>query len=234
MRTIHLTSGAGNGVDKACLMTAANMLIGRGEDGSVCYCVCPVIQNFITATNDAIGDYSEELLGELYTPLIWEILGTKVDVETERKRGYYFADKAIRVFTSIALEECGMVEEANKLRSLSELVDAETANAACTAARTACTADSATNRAAVDAVVHAIYAAVHADTDAYVHAATYAAHAVYATTDAAADAERVYRMLPDIIRGAIAIGDKRPVETVMTHDQLAGALAGSDERISDA
>ena len=29
MRVINLTHGAGNGVDKACLMTASNMLIGR-------------------------------------------------------------------------------------------------------------------------------------------------------------------------------------------------------------
>ena len=212
MRVIHLTSGEGNGVDKACLMTAANMLIGRGKDGDHCHCVCPVIREFIIATNDLIAEYSEALLDELYTPLIWEILGTKADSETERKRGYYFADRAVRLFCPLMMEVYRWKEDADKLRNLMPITDK----------RSAITAAAACNATAmiIDYADGAIDGAMDGDA---LHAAIAAATTVTAIADACKD-DGVFRLCPEVIRGAIAIGDKRPVETVMTHDQLAEVL----------
>ena len=193
MRVIHLTHGAGNGINKACLMTASNMLIGRGEDGDNNSCVCQLLQSFIIATNDAMP---EELLGELYGPLIWEILGTRNDDPAViQRRAYAFADWTVREVAPLALESAGMLTHARTLRELPEIVDIETALAA-------------------DA-----YAAARAAADA-AHAAAYAASA----RASAAHAARIWHMCPDIIRRAASIGDRRPVETVITIDQLAKLL----------
>lgn len=75
-KPLRLTHGAGNGIDTACLMTAANMLIGKGAMGDDCECVCPVLRAFIIPTNDAMP---LDLLAELYGPLAWEIIGTRTD-----------------------------------------------------------------------------------------------------------------------------------------------------------
>ena len=76
MRVLNLCHGEGNGVDSACLMTASNMLIGKGHEGDQNSCVCPILQRFIIRTNDLMP---VELLGELYGPLAWEIIGTRND-----------------------------------------------------------------------------------------------------------------------------------------------------------
>lgn len=65
-RPLKLCRGAGNGVDSACLMTAANMLTGNGARGDEAVCVCPVIRAFIIPTNDCMAD---DLRQELYGPL---------------------------------------------------------------------------------------------------------------------------------------------------------------------
>ena len=195
-KIIHLTHGAGNGVDTACLMTASNMLCGRGADGDYNSCVCLVIRSFIITTNDAMP---EALLGELYGPLAWEILGTRTDdPSVERQRAYRFSDWAVREVAPIALDAKGLHEQAAKLRGLEPVVDQPTA----------ADAGNAANAAA--------------------HAACAAAYAAYAGADAAyagADAETIWRKCPDIIREVAAIGDRRPVETVIGHDELADALA---------
>lgn len=68
--------------------------------------------------------------------------------------------------------------------------------------------------------------------------ATYAARAAANAADAAdaaawaadaaasnAESKRVWRMCPEIIREVAAIGDRRPVETVIDHETLADALS---------
>lgn len=40
----------------------------------------------------------------------------------------------------------------------------------------------------------------------------------------AADAAAIWRKCPEIIREVASIGDKRPVECVISQDQLAGCL----------
>ena len=228
MRVIHLTHGAGNGVDKACLMTASNMLIGRGEDGDQNSCVCPLLREFIIPTNDAMP---EEMLGELYGPLAWEILGTKTeDTDVLVQRALAFADWALR-------EVCGV--------NCDPIVDERTAYAAKVAAGNAGNAAYATKDtadAAAYAADAAAYAAYAAKADANAAATTaYAAevaagNAAYAAKDAAAyaaakDAKAdanaaVWRKCPGIIRHVAAIGGTRPKEPqcVITRDELCEAL----------
>ena len=197
MRVIKLTHGKGNGLNQACLMTASNMLVGRGTDGDENSCVCPLLRSFIVPTNDAMP---EELLAELYTPLIWEILGTRTeDREVLQARADAFVDWAVREIAPIALRCRGFEAEAAKLESLPAIIDVETARAA----------------------AHAAYAAAHA-----ANAANAAANAAYAAVNAAnaASAEIIWRKCPEIIRRVASIGDKRPVECVINEDQLACAL----------
>ena len=187
MRVINLTHGAGNGVDEACLMTATNILLGRGELGDKeGDCICPVIRAFIIPTNDAMPKH---LLGEIYGPLVWEIPGTKTDdVEVIRQRAYAFADWGLREVSPLYLDDEGV----EKMRACPQVVDEEThANA---------------------------YANAYEKAYAYANAAAYAAAAANANP-------KVWPMCADIIRRVAAIGDKRPVECVLTHDQLAESLA---------
>ena len=209
MRIVKLCHGQGNGIDKACLMTAANMLIGKGADGdksTAKNCICPIIRRFIIKTNDAMPS---GLLSELYGPLVWEILGTRSqNPEVNQARAFLFADWAVRSISPIRLAAIGKKVEAEQLKALPKIDSVETARYAAHAAAYA--AD-----AAADAAHAAAYAAAYAAADA-------AAYAAEAAADA--DACDIWRMCPDIIRAAAAIGDKRPVETLLTHDELADAL----------
>ena len=203
MRVINLTHGAGNGIDTACLMTASNMLIGRGEDGDNNSCVCSLLRLFIVLTNNPMP---LPLLRELYGPLAWEILGTRNDdPAVMRARACAFADWSVREIAPLTLESIGLSAEADKLRSLSEIVDDQSARAAADAARAAADAADA------------------ADAD---DAADDAARAARAAADAARSAN-AWRKCPEIIRRVSAIGDKRPVECVIDAEQLARALEGA-------
>ena len=215
MRVIKLCSGSGNGIDQACLMTASNMLIGRGEDGDQNSCVCPLLRSFIIATNDVMpGDVRQELYG----PLVWEILGTRNnDIEIMQKRAFAFADWAVR-------DVCGIdcVPIVNKQTAADAADAAESAfYAAAAAAESAFYAAADAARAAA-----AAYAAAAAESAFYAAAAA-AESAFYAAAAAraAARAAAIWRKCPEIIRRVAAIGDKRPVETVMTMDELAEQLA---------
>jgi hypothetical protein len=128
MQIIKLTHGAGNGVDAACLMTASNMLIGRGKDGDDNSCVCEILRNFIIPINDSMP---LDLLTEHFGPLTWEILGTRTDDEdVKQQRMYAFADWSVREMAPLWLESYGDKANADKLRALSPVVDKETARLA--------------------------------------------------------------------------------------------------------
>lgn len=73
-RPLRLCYGAGNGIDKACLMTATNMLRGRPEARDGCdSCTCMLLARFIVGTNDTMRACDRH---EVYGPLPWEIMGT--------------------------------------------------------------------------------------------------------------------------------------------------------------
>jgi hypothetical protein len=195
MRVINLTHGAGNGTDKACLMTASNMLIGKGELGDINDCVCLLLRRFIIITNDVMPI---PLLRELYGPLVWEILGTRTDDPVVlQQRAFAFADWAVREIAPMALDAQGLHEAANKLRGLSAITDKESAQNAADAADAAYSARAAADAAAADArAARAARAAADAAaasaaaTDAAYDVATDAAYAAHAARAAAADAAR--------------------------------------------
>ena len=220
MRVVNLTHGSGNGVDKACLMTAANMLIGKPEEGDNCGCVCPVIRAFIITTND---EMPEPLLSELYGPLVWEILGTKSTPEVELQRAYLSADFAVRTLVPIVLDNYGAVTEAESLRALPAIVDQQSADAANSAARAARAADAAAAAYAANAADAAAASRAARAADA----AYAAARAAYAAANAAANSAAVWSLCRDHIRAMVAIGDTRPVETVISHDVLCDRLEGA-------
>lgn len=81
MRVIKLGHGPGNGYNRACLMTATSILIGEPEQLDNTGCVCPIIRSIIIPTNDAMP---YKILRELYSDLMWEIVGTKIEKSSER------------------------------------------------------------------------------------------------------------------------------------------------------
>ena len=197
MRVIKLCKGEGNGVDSACLMTAASMLIGKPEEGDETSCVCFVLRSFIIPTNDEMPN---GLRNELYGPLVWEILGTKTnDLQVLVERSQCFADWAQEIATAIPFTAA---------HSVARTAAAYAKDAAATYAKDDARTATATAAAAAAAADVAARAADAADVAA----------------DSADAAAAIWRECPEIIRKVAAIGDKRPVETVMTMDALAEAL----------
>jgi hypothetical protein len=221
-RVLRLTHGKGNGVDAACLMTASNMLIGRGADGDQNGCVCPIITAFIIPTND---DIPEALLGELYGPLLYEILGTRTDdFEVMKRRAYVFTDWSFRTALPLYLRVLGCEREAAALESLDEIVDHKTAALAALTARAALTdltdlTDLTALAALTDLAARAARAALTDLTDL----TDLAVRAVRAA-DIRSAQEKIWRSCPDVIRRAASIGDRRPVETSMTAAELCERL----------
>lgn len=70
MKTIKLCCGCGNGKDRACLLTASNMILGRGHKYDSNKTVDYILRGFIPCSNDSMND---ELRSEVYSEFIWEI-----------------------------------------------------------------------------------------------------------------------------------------------------------------
>lgn len=230
-----LCHGDGNGIDTACLMTASNMLIGKGHEGNNNSCVCPIIRQFIIQTNDAMP---EDLLQELYGPLAIEIIGTRNDDPVVRQqRGFTFADWSVREVVPLAFDIIGRHDHAATLRALSEISSQETAHAAAHVDAVAHVVHVATAYAVHTAiaaanVAHAAaHAAAHGAADTAIatariaDAADVAARVAHVTTNARA--ANIWRLCPEIIRRVAAIGDlrlKERVPLVMTMDELCEVL----------
>ena len=182
---MQLCVGAGNGVDTACLMTATNMLIGKPElldkEGD---CICPFIANFVRQSNDAIGTFDRKLLNDLYSPLVWELPGTR-NPDSVPLREKYLLNWLLELLTpqvhdiyAVCRTRYGKsVEAVRKMY-----------------------ADSGTSWLPQNVIAFMrIYASFWRSTDIFHHC-------------------------PDLIRGMAAIGDRRPVETVMTQEELEACL----------
>ena len=158
LETLHLLSGGHNDRhDGVCLMEAVAWFAGEHHSARP-QCSCPVLTRFGMSLNDGASDEDRQLL----KPLIPKLVGTRADRSVERKRAYFLADRAVRLFAPIALRARGKVQLASELETLPPIVDESTA------------------RSAVKICRAAAYAA-----DAAADAAAYAADAAYA---AAADA----------------------------------------------
>lgn len=195
-KRIRLCRGKGNGVDTACLMTASNMLIGRGEDGDRNHCVCLVIRKFILFVNDMMPD---DLRDELLAPLAWEILGTlSYDPEVNKARVGYLNEQIGEIAKSLLDEPRLSLHGNDWSDELRQWVEPWHTVYLTEAIHTA-----------VPQTVPEILA-VQASR-VFTHAATM-------------HFPELWHRAPEIIRAMTAIGDKRPVETVITHEQLAEAL----------
>lgn len=162
--------------DGMCLMEAVAFMGGE-EHSDHPVCACPVIAAYARNLNDQMGEGAEgdALRAKHLLPIAQKLIGTRSTPEVERKRAFYFADRAVRLFAPLVLEAAGFTEEAETLRSLPEIVGEQTARAADAAASAAEAASAAS--AAADAA----YAASAAE-------AAYAAYADAAFAAFAADA----------------------------------------------
>ena len=173
-----------------CLMEAVAYLAGQ-EHSDEPACACPVIAAFARTINDQMGagPKGDTLRAKHLLPIAQKLIGTRSTPEVEQKRMYFFADRAVRLFAPLALEAAGLTEEAETLRSLPEIVDEQTAEAAGTAAVYASYAASAAYAAsATYAAAWAAARAASAAADASAASAAWAADASAAWAADAADA----------------------------------------------
>jgi hypothetical protein len=198
--TIVLTEGShASREDGMCAMEAVAWLAGEAHSDAPA-CVCPVIAAAMRAINDRLDDADRQQL----VPYLQRVIGTRGDAALERRRGFAAADWAVRVAAPRALRACGLADAADRLASLSPVVDVSTARTAqrkadavsstASAASTACAgirAASAGIRAASAGIrassAASSAAAAAAASDAAADAAS-AAYAAYAASAAASDA----------------------------------------------
>lgn len=249
-REINLTHGAGNGVDKACLMTASNMLIGKGEDGDNSSCVCPILRRFIITTNDAmpIG-----LLGELYGPLAWEIIGTRNDApEVLAARTFKLVDWCFRMQMPKLFE--GLKDPRGEVfNSILEIVDRDSAIAANSIVFEKFYAGSCIPGSAVywvrtaveiaaDAAVNSAAGRVAGAAGRVAGAAACVANTAVCVVNTATAcsgtvwAREYWSLFPEVIREIAKIGDLRPKEPafVLSEDDIRCQLQSEDDQLRSA
>jgi hypothetical protein len=168
LEVLRLLSGNHESREKGvCLLEAVAWMAGEDHSDHP-QCACPVLSAFGRSLNDRMPEDRRQEL----KPLIPLLVGSRKGLEVERKRMYFLADRAVRVFAPIALRACGQEEWAKKLEDLTAIVDQKTARSA-----------SKIDAAAYDA---AAYDAAAYDAAAYDAAAAYAAAAAAYAADAAA------------------------------------------------
>jgi len=136
------------------------------------------IRCLMVSWNDKLP--SDQLRAQWLLPLADVVVGT---ANSDAELQYMIADCACRELAPLALDSAGLTEQATLLRSLAEVVDKETANAARAAADAAAAA-----YYAADAAAYAAAAYTDAAAAAYYAAAAAAYYAAAAYTDAAAAA----------------------------------------------
>jgi hypothetical protein len=174
METLNLTFGQHDTrEDGLCLMEAVASLGGE-EHSDQPECACPVLAAFGRALNDRMGNGPEgdALRAKYLAPLASKLVETRSTPEAEKKRGFFFTDRAVRLFAPRALGWAGLQAEAERLRSLPEIVDRGTAWSAADAAADAADAAECSAYAAARAGASAAYAVAAA-----AYAADAAAHA---------------------------------------------------------
>ena len=93
--------------------------------------VCPVLGAFGECLEEEIFPSDlDELL-----PYAAKLVGTRGTSDTEQRRAYHFADRAVREFAPIVLEVAGYGEMASELQSLAQVCDVSTALLALQAAK---------------------------------------------------------------------------------------------------
>ena len=115
---IRLSSGAHtNKEDGFCIMEAVAYVAGEPWSDSP-KCACPALAAFMRPWNDSLDDVNRQRL----KPYIVRLVGTR-DGNSER-RGWMALDWLARVCAAEFMELAGLTAEAADLRSLTEIVDA--------------------------------------------------------------------------------------------------------------
>ena len=247
MRVINLCAGEGDGKKTACLMTASNMLIGKPENGDKSSCVCPLLRSFILVTNDAMPDAIRNIL---YGPLVWEIVGTRNNNnDVLRARLEALARWAFFDVTIPLLRKLGVKSPLDRLDESSSFPEMSAAASEVLAPKPIAShitdswvwtpGDTCLSRnwedcelMAYQTVTEARLVAVTANCSvrnapgfiierAMEGAAYNAGHAII---NAACVDGSYWEKCPEIIRRIAAIGDRRPVERVISLDELADCL----------
>ena len=98
-----------------------------GDDG-----MCPVLTYYAMALNGAIerGSHENALPARYLHALAPMLVGSRSTPDVEQARAYVLADRAVRVFSPMALEAGGLLAKAKRLSVLDPIVDAASAAAA--------------------------------------------------------------------------------------------------------
>ncbi len=173
----------------ACLMEAVAYIAGEPHSDHP-KCACPVLTRNGIRLNDRFTDEERQLLA----PLIPKLVGTRSTRAVELRRMYSLVDYSVRVIVPMAMDVVGWKDLGDRLRSISEITDEQSAGTArYTASQVRdeaskrrysgpCAAAAASAYAAADAA--SAYAAADADA-ASADAASDAADAADAASDAA-------------------------------------------------
>ena len=187
LMNLTLTHGSHRTPEEGMCLMEAVAFMGGEEHSDQPVCACPVIAAYARNLNDQMGEgpTGDALRAKHLLPIAQKLIGTRSTPEVEQKRMYFFADRAVRLFAPLALEAAGLTEEAETLRSLPEIVDEQTAEAATDAASVAWAAAAA---ASASAAYAAAWAAARAAAAASAASAAWAADASAAWAADAADA----------------------------------------------
>ena len=211
LSNLKLLNGSHENRDRGvCLMEAVAWVAGEPHSDRPA-CTCPALGVFARRLNDAYWPGGDPQRTEILRPLIPLLVGTVSTHEVYRRRGHFFADRAVRELTPMALDSWAdrrerwgrheaaalLREVALKLRAVPEIVDEASARAAYGIARGLREG----LRAKASELWKQYYAAAAADADA----AAAAAAAADADADAAAARLPVLRRAAEILAEAARI-----------------------------
>jgi len=134
---LTLKSGAHDrrAMDAICVMEAVAWVAGEPHSDHP-ECVCPVLSALARGWNDTLP--SDEERNRLLRPLIPKLIGTRATPAIEQRRAWMLVDWQIRSYAPAFLDLVpGLAGDAAALRSLPEIVDATTLDAAMPALRVA-------------------------------------------------------------------------------------------------
>src|SRR5262249_33011496 len=108
-----------------CVMEAAAWIAGR-EHTDHPPCISKPIGAFLRAWNDGLDDSTRQQL----KPYAWLSLGTAASADVERRRSWMAFDWLVHEFLPAWLEAAQLIDDSVALRTLPEIHNAETLNAA--------------------------------------------------------------------------------------------------------
>ena len=146
---MKLVSGSGSETTGACWMSAINWYVKSGSKGFTWSdhpdCVDPVIRALCISLNDSCGSDAER--EKLIGPHLFAPVGTHIGNDLTLRRAFKCADHAVRKSAVAALRSAKFNQEAGRLESLPEIVNADTAESARSAAESAAGVDGAARNA---------------------------------------------------------------------------------------